>query len=860
MNEFFTLLLPWPARAFNLITDIFVYGILLFFFLCLGIFLRKTIRRSRLINSLAKQVNQHDRPAKPEVLPKLKESFDRNIEFAEAWQEFENSLITRQREHHGIQEDIVYKTDEASLFFSEDRLLEQRLNLRFWSSVPALLVGVGILGTFVGLVWGLIPFSGIDFEQTSKIQEAIKNLLSGVSTAFVTSVWGMLTSLLFNGLEKWGVGSMSGTLRDLQSGLDKLFTLTMVEEIAFRQEDELTQQTAALKSFSTDLADKIKIAMDDVMSKSRNQNSKDSEKIIQELHNVPDAISKAVVNQLEPNLNSLNTAAEELQKQSEQLDALHQGLKESHTQNTKDSQEIIQELHNVPNVLSKTMTEQLANLSSLNTAAEELQKQSEKLDALHQNLKESHTQNTKDNQEIIRELLNAPEAVGKTLEPSLNLLNAAIGNLNTTVIESVNEIKSGIGLERQEIIQEFQNTLDTINKTIQPIFNHLSTGVDNLNTTITESKNDIQNEMAQGRQEMISELQNIHHVLNNAMAEELIPTLNNLTIIVRDTQSLIEQGRKEIVQELHKLDEPMAHIETLAEKVGRASEDLVNLPDHVAQIAEDMQELLESAAHQTDERFNQRLAEMDAFFLRAAQTLQDIQQSAGTLLELQNEQIEAINSQLTNSRATLERGHNMLKEMNASIKSAQQITETMQIVSLKLTEGAEKIESTGQQLNRAGIAFNEGNQKALIVIRETADQIQGTLNQSHQLLNNFTQGFQQISNRLDQHLQEFQTISEELNGIFAEIERGLNTYADITRESIDKYLTDLSEQLAKASLALTRNAGILRDSVEKLTEMNENQLIAMVDSVEILKGSIVKLEDTSEHPTKQMENKNAKKS
>ena len=65
------------------------------------------------------------------------------------------------------------------------------MNLRFWNSVPSLLVGLGILGTFVGLVGGLIPFSGINFEETGEIRSAIEGLLSGVSTAFVTSVWGI---------------------------------------------------------------------------------------------------------------------------------------------------------------------------------------------------------------------------------------------------------------------------------------------------------------------------------------------------------------------------------------------------------------------------------------------------------------------------------------------------------------------------------------------------------------------------------------------------------------------------------------------------------------------------------------------
>ena len=143
---------------------------------------------------------KYDKPVQPSIKQELKGKFDRNKKLTDAWREFEDSLITRSHNEN----QVVYKTDEASLFFSEERLLDQHLNLRFWNSVPALLVGLGILGTFVGLVWGLIPFSGINFEQTSEIQGAIKKLLAGVSTAFVTSVWGMLTSLAFNNLEKMG--------------------------------------------------------------------------------------------------------------------------------------------------------------------------------------------------------------------------------------------------------------------------------------------------------------------------------------------------------------------------------------------------------------------------------------------------------------------------------------------------------------------------------------------------------------------------------------------------------------------------------------------------------------------------------
>ena len=873
MDEFFKLLLPRWNAINDQITAVFVYVIGITFLLFGFYFFVRTLFQRGLIKNLTDKVVNKRRPVQPKDLHELgaefsddgeltlKDKFSGKEKITEAWLEFENSLVTRERNG----DHVIYKTDEASLFFSEDRLLARHLNLRFWNSVPALLVGFGILGTFVGLVWGLRSFFGITDFTSDEIRGAIKKLLPGLSIAFVTSVWGMLASLLFNGLEKWRINRVSRAIAGLQHALDQLFTLTTQQEIAFRQEDELAQQTLALKAFSTDLADKIKIAMDSIMSESRAQSTQDSQKIIQELRNTPDAISNAVVNQLAPNLSNLNTTVDELQRQSGKLDDLHQSLMELHTQSTQGSQKIIQELQNVPAAISNTVTEKLAlSLNNLNTTVDELKRQSEGLDALHQSLIELRVQNTQDSQKIVQELQNVPAAISNAM---VEKLAPNLSNLETTVDElqrqserldvlhqSLIESRVQNTQDSQEIVQELRNVPSVINKVIESSLDRLNTVVKDLITAVTESKSDIQNEMELGRQEILLELHNVRDDFNNTMIENLIPSFVNLITIVSDIQSSTKEDRQEIVQGLHNLSLSVTHIQALAEAVDRVSETTISLPGHVAQIAGDIQELLKSVVSQTSEQFNQRLADMDAFFMRAAQTLQDVQHSAGTLLQLQNEQIEAINSQLSNSRATLARGRNMLQEMNSSITSVRQITETIQVVSGKLTEGSEMVERAGQQLTHAAIMFNEGNQNSVAVIRETAHQIRDALNQSQPLLNDFTQGFQIISNRLERNFQGFQTIDEGLNGIFAEIERGLNTYADTTRESINEYLSAFSEHLTQASTALARNVGTLRDSVEGLTEMNESQQLtsaakALTGSVAALNNSIEKLNDLNEHLT-----------
>ena len=601
MTEFLNLLLPWEDAPNDQISDGFVY-VIGTAFLVLGIyFFIQTFRQCRLIKNLTQELQKFNRPAQPQIKQELKEKFAHNNEFAEAWQEFEDSLITRKRNEN----QVMYKTDAASLFFSENRLLEHHLNLRFWNSVPALLVGLGILGTFVGLVWGLIPFSGIDFTQS-----AIKELLSGVSTAFVTSVWGMLTSLVFNWLEKWRISRANRIIANLQRALDQLFTLTTQEEIAIQQEVELEQQTAALKSFSTDLADKIKIAM-------------------------------------EPSLNNLETAVEGLREQKEESSA---------------------------------------------------------------------------------------DAIGKLIKEFQNSLSAS-------TVTQMEELAQTVGAAAQSL----KNLPDQMK------------------------------EMITGVQRQINQT---HQLLGATSAEQT------------------DQMKKMFGETLEVLKE--ANQDAIAAQSKTA--DVVN--EKMRQIATQTAAESAKAREQMSKQVEQAAAQLSG-------SVQNAERSVSRILQLLEPQIKAFDKQIDNSQETLAKGRELLQEMNTSAASVGQVIETTKEFSEQLMTGANRLETAGQELKQASSDFNKENKEYLTANRETTRQIQDTLNQSAQVLDDFTQ--------------RFKTIDEGLNSIFAEIEQGLTTYATTSRESINDYLKAFSDHLSSAANALAGSVEALGDNVEILNDMIERR-------------------------------------
>lgn len=68
---------------------------------------------------------------------------------------------------------------------------------RFVQHAPNLMTSLGILGTFVGIVIGLLGFD------VTSIDTSIRQLLEGMKTAFITSLAGMLSSIIFKSLANW---------------------------------------------------------------------------------------------------------------------------------------------------------------------------------------------------------------------------------------------------------------------------------------------------------------------------------------------------------------------------------------------------------------------------------------------------------------------------------------------------------------------------------------------------------------------------------------------------------------------------------------------------------------------------------
>lgn len=130
---------------------------------------------------------------------------------------------------------------------------------RFLEHAPNVMTSLGILGTFTGIIIGLLHF------QPDKIDESISLLLDGLKTAFITSLVGMFASILFKGLDAWKFAPMREdgdekedvTPKDIYqqlSGQTELLT-QLRESLAGNEEGSVNGQ---LKNLRSDLRDTVK--------------------------------------------------------------------------------------------------------------------------------------------------------------------------------------------------------------------------------------------------------------------------------------------------------------------------------------------------------------------------------------------------------------------------------------------------------------------------------------------------------------------------------------------------------------------------------------------------------------------------
>lgn len=443
----------------------------------------------------------------------------------------------------------------AANFFNEENVSKaHKLNLRMLDTASGTLVGLGLLGTFLGLTVGITFF---DSSDSSNIQQSIQNLLDGMGTAFSTSLLGMAASLIYTFFDKTMRNNLHKNLYSFTESVDEkcfiddnslqeLKQTALIEKMIDAVKSELNtkltysnesgenvtignaireiltenaEQSKALKSFSTDLALELNNGFDEVLSRQMQQ------KILPLMESV-DATTKSVVEHIDQMASTVASPA------SNMMESVVDELKKSMTT-------IIDEFKTN---LSGTATSQLEALAlQLGTASQAMGNFPKNMEDISNTLQVTIEEVKTAISEISKTTANANSSAMQQMQEQIAFATGSIGNAISEVREVMNNITQSSQEQSNQMVAKLGDATEKLVTFLDNTIVNLSSSVQNSMKSITEDVNNKQADLIALQEDTTSQTKKLLEAFNDGLDR-----LEKMNEYVTGTMNSFKQAQGEI--------------------------------------------------------------------------------------------------------------------------------------------------------------------------------------------------------------------------------------------------------------------------------------------------------------------------
>lgn len=178
-------------------------------------------------------------------------------ELQHLWSEYAETLHPQKKQDEFGQLKIIrYRaTAMAEVFFAEQALVETPLKTAFYKHLPGILTGLGIIGTFSGLIFGLNGFQITDDPKS--VRDSLGTLIQAVGHAFIISAIAICLAMLCTWWTNRELTLRYRQVEQLCQLIDSFFDAGAGEEYLARlveaSETSATQATQLKDALVTDL-------------------------------------------------------------------------------------------------------------------------------------------------------------------------------------------------------------------------------------------------------------------------------------------------------------------------------------------------------------------------------------------------------------------------------------------------------------------------------------------------------------------------------------------------------------------------------------------------------------------------------
>ena len=575
-------------------------------------------------------------------------------------------------------------TPALEIFSEFSTCSAHKINLRLLDTAAGTLVGLGLLGTFLGLTLGIKDF---DSSSTQNIQKSIQLLLSGMGTAFITSLVGMLLSMIYSFCDKYWRNRLSKHLHVLTKKLDSLYYIddrtlddlneqalaksiastmkevvehemrsvvnALNEKLTYNNESgeattianaireilkENQEQSKALKSFSTDLAIELNNGFDEVLSRQMQQ------KILPLMENV-DATTKAIVEHIDQMASLVSSPATDM------IQTVVDELKNSMSEMMKE----------FSSGLSGSATNELETLAhQLGTAAQSMADFPNNMAHISSTLQVMIEEVKNTVSEISQTSANANSTAMQQMQEQITFATSAI----SAAIAEVKDVMSGISQSSQEqsnqMVSKLADAAEKMGTFLSGTISTLSSSVQQSVKSITDDVNNKQADLIALQEDTTSQTKKLLETFNTGLDR-----LEKMNEYITGTMNMFQQAQGQITGST-------AHLQTITGDMKLATQ-LFN-------------------KSQTD--YAVKMEEMQRNSQRGIDAVTELLKNSGNLSEDYVEKFETIRQGLGSIFQQLQSG---LSEYSRTVQATTQ--KYLDQYSTSLTNTTDALSSTIQQQN-----------------------------------------------------------------------------------------------------------------------------------------------------------------
>ena len=763
-----------------------------------------------------------------------------NQKLEHCWTEFSQTLHKQTTPDDMGQERVKCwrSTIPAEVFFNVETLVAVELKTEYFKHQPGILTGIGIIGTFLGLLRGLSTFSVSSDPETVRL--SLDTLIQGVREAFFVSVCAIALAMLTTLAEKLIVTHCIKQVEELCQLIDSLFESGAGEEYLARlvnAGESNATQTAQLKdALVSDL----------------------KEMLAEMIHQQTEAIAGSFASSAHDSGNIIAQAiSESLQEPLQKIAAA------VNTTTDNNGEVVTRALNEVLVTFSQQMKEmfggQMGDINQLlQQTTTAMQSTVARFDQLTNSLGDAGK--------------NAADVMSERLSTALESMEARQVALNYTMTEFVTQLREMTHTSQSETSSQFQQSLALLGEQVAAMTQQLQTQAQAAANTHQHQQDTLQQNASALAQELAIQVQ----TSMLAMQQQLVSMLDVMKAQSDQTVNLNTEQQKSLTQHTQQTVEALTNrletslatideqakiaqstmqqqlqlmvdaLKTNAERTVSAQDEQQNrFLQNVAMTTERLQIQAQVAAdshqHQQDTLQQNASALAQELAIQVQTSMLAMQQQLVSMLDVmkaQSDQTVNLNTEQQKSltqhtQQTVEALTNKLETSLATIdeqaKTSQAVVqEQLQVMVDALKQNAMQAttEQNSQQrrlfenMETALVSLNEKVEKTVSTLNKTVTDFGMLMSQQAQQSSDSNQATQrqlaeQSTRLIEQLTQQVQAMTAQTNNAVASMQTAVTSMRDVTKDNSQRMessagtLSLAADNFAKAGNSV---AGVIQQS------------------------------------------------